>query len=1004
MPEPAEKFTLLLVDDNPTNLLLLEKIIELDLPQVRVVSALSAEEGLELSVRHPVDGALIDVQMPRMDGLQMCRRLRANPRTARIPLVLMTAHVSAPELRAEGLAAGAYDFISQPIDNIEMLARMKVMLRLCETERRLRARGEQLSDQPEAVDARLRWLGGLLLSGQGEPAELDQDWLLRVASGLPSLASADREQLYDHLTDELPPPWRRTLLKLSLLDAVPLALVRDISEIPDVDGAISYLQRQALLELTHSAGDECLLLPPPSLELLRRKARQELSLADRQQVYRMAVSRFRQQQNYHQVLACLMAAEDYAGLSQFISQVGLEPFLTAPDGIPLALIDGLCEEKVASCGWLSLLYGVNRLYRFAADADLWLELASQQFLSLGDSRGALLARSAQILQNYYVDGHWDAWQERFEVFRDTLEQCSDQLGPAERLEVIFALGTAKLAFSGHPSQLEEVLNQTENNSRGDRLWRQQMKLQVLRTRFALHQGRLLLAHSAFEQGVRTFHEHASKVSDFERLILCMTACEILQATGNLAELQQQNLFGTCCGSALQRRTLLDGVLGYSSALLLLAAGQFQQAADRVDATLLNSPAAATPHLQSLLLQLRGWLRALGGDRDRALMDSERGMALRTQAPGGPLALESLLLAAATSCCLGRYPEAGEFLVRAQQESEQLGEERLRLGVQAWLAVVARQQGRKKDRTVHLRSFFELLRRHRCPYFPGLSPDLLEQLLAMADAADRQLLAPLADTWLATRISPRGQPVATLFVDCLGGFVLRQGENRFDMHQLGQGSRQILAALLMAPAGTVSTDVIMGTLWPDSPPAKARNNFDTAHSRLRRALEDVFGRNIRHDYLILDKGMLLLRNVRIDAVQFQEGMKTANYHLHRENDWQAEQALWSLQRLWQGEFLSGYDLGEEMSRYRDHLNQMRLEQLDQLARLLLGRRQTDEACRLLRIGLALEPTQDSMVRRLLKVYRQQQDYSRVNQLLSDYRQALQQQEYIKDEIDEMMESL
>ena len=92
-----KQFTLLLVDDNPTNLLLLTKIIELDLPDVRVLTAKSAMEGLELSGREQIDGAFIDVQMPHMSGLDMCRHLNDNPRTNGIPLVLMTAHLALSE-------------------------------------------------------------------------------------------------------------------------------------------------------------------------------------------------------------------------------------------------------------------------------------------------------------------------------------------------------------------------------------------------------------------------------------------------------------------------------------------------------------------------------------------------------------------------------------------------------------------------------------------------------------------------------------------------------------------------------------------------------------------------------------------------------------------------------------------------------------------------------------------------------------------------------------------
>ncbi len=200
MAEQEQQYTLLLVDDNPTNLLLLVKIIELDLPEVRVLTAGSGREGLALAQCEVIDGAFVDVQMPQMSGLEMCRRLNDNPRTAGLPLVLMTAHLASPELRAEGLEVGAYDFISQPISNVEMLARIKVMLRLCANERRQQAERGQVGDR----SLKLRWISGLLISEEGAGAETDQQLIERLAEHMPDPATSDDVQMFDYISDRLP--------------------------------------------------------------------------------------------------------------------------------------------------------------------------------------------------------------------------------------------------------------------------------------------------------------------------------------------------------------------------------------------------------------------------------------------------------------------------------------------------------------------------------------------------------------------------------------------------------------------------------------------------------------------------------------------------------------------------------------------------------------------------------------------------------------------------------
>lgn len=95
-----ESATLLLVDDQSDNLFVLRQVIARHLPDCRILTATSAEEGLALADVEVPDGALIDMQMPGMDGIEMCRHLKSRLRTATTPVILMTAQHSTAELRA----------------------------------------------------------------------------------------------------------------------------------------------------------------------------------------------------------------------------------------------------------------------------------------------------------------------------------------------------------------------------------------------------------------------------------------------------------------------------------------------------------------------------------------------------------------------------------------------------------------------------------------------------------------------------------------------------------------------------------------------------------------------------------------------------------------------------------------------------------------------------------------------------------------------------------------
>lgn len=148
--------TLLIVDDRPDNLFVMKEVVGTHFPQCNVLTANSALEGLDILAHTPVDVVLSDVQMPDMDGIEFCRRINSNERTAScIPIILITAHKSTPQLRSQGLDAGASDFISKPIDNVELTAKIKVMLRIRHAEEALRENSAHLE---EVVAQRTRQL------------------------------------------------------------------------------------------------------------------------------------------------------------------------------------------------------------------------------------------------------------------------------------------------------------------------------------------------------------------------------------------------------------------------------------------------------------------------------------------------------------------------------------------------------------------------------------------------------------------------------------------------------------------------------------------------------------------------------------------------------------------------------------------------------------------------------------------------------------------------------
>ena len=117
----------LVVDDLVANIKLLEARLAAE--YFDVVTALNGPAALDICARGQCDIVLLDVMMPGMDGLEVCRRLKADPRTAHIPVIMITA-LDQPADRVAGLEAGADDFLTKPVNDIALITRVKSLVRL----------------------------------------------------------------------------------------------------------------------------------------------------------------------------------------------------------------------------------------------------------------------------------------------------------------------------------------------------------------------------------------------------------------------------------------------------------------------------------------------------------------------------------------------------------------------------------------------------------------------------------------------------------------------------------------------------------------------------------------------------------------------------------------------------------------------------------------------------------------------------------------------------------
>jgi len=159
---------ILIVDDNPTNLDILQA--RLAAHNCEILTAKDGETGLAMARERQPDLILLDIMMPKMDGIEVCRRLRADPSLPFMPIIMVTAKADSKDVVA-GLEAGGDEYLTKPVDHAALVARVKSMLRIKHLHDTVRDQAARLEEQSAQL---MEWNRTLEEKVAEQLAELDR--------------------------------------------------------------------------------------------------------------------------------------------------------------------------------------------------------------------------------------------------------------------------------------------------------------------------------------------------------------------------------------------------------------------------------------------------------------------------------------------------------------------------------------------------------------------------------------------------------------------------------------------------------------------------------------------------------------------------------------------------------------------------------------------------------------------------------------------------------------
>lgn len=139
---------MLLVDDNQDNILIYEYLFE-QIKGLNLVATTSGKEAVRLSKEQVFDILLLDIEMPEMDGYQVAKEIKKESLNESTPVVFVTAEFKAKEFQKKGFEIGAIDYLTKPIDDNQLLNKIKLYLKLSHKEKELKRYSEKLENLVE---------------------------------------------------------------------------------------------------------------------------------------------------------------------------------------------------------------------------------------------------------------------------------------------------------------------------------------------------------------------------------------------------------------------------------------------------------------------------------------------------------------------------------------------------------------------------------------------------------------------------------------------------------------------------------------------------------------------------------------------------------------------------------------------------------------------------------------------------------------------------------------
>ncbi len=840
------------------------------------------------------------------------------------------------------------------------------------------------------------WTMGLILAGHAirhGGTDFSRGSIIDLSK--PALLDYFQEEIFA----ELPTATAAALLRCALLDEIPLTLAVAITGQEEIGTRLTEMMEQNFFVRSRNPQQTVFTFHHLFQGFLADRARASLPAAAIREVFNTAAAFYQDQAMPAETLGYYLRAENYDAMEEVLRQDGM--LLHAHNRtITLAIIlDRVPAEVARTRGWILLFTALAHWDSTPTTVLAQLTAAQEVFHAHGDKVGELLA----LAQCLYC--HWIG-SSTFTQGAALLPQAEALLAEVRQaLPAIAAILTAKNIAASHCFFTADMERTNRYATEAMELARRYQVKNCMAS-ILLLQGYQHLMLGRRSPNRQVLEEAQTLIDDPQvgtsnRLSLWIMQLNDLEMQGNfpLYAHQEAELLSRF-GREVVQESFLGPLLFIWQAAILVADGRLDEALQQTVTGLKGSRSARLPHVRSQLLQWQAYILALQQKSEAARAAADESLALRAKAGGPYFTALNRIVIGTVHGQLGHLEEAVGLIEEGIWIARQLAiapviacghlhRAALRLTADAPAAARA-----------DLAEGLKLMRKHDFRHFPGWTPAIMTTLLVQAvrEKLERPYARKLAAQRLGLLLLDDGTPLPLLTIRTFGRLTMGlAGHIVLSAEDLTPAQRELLALLLAAPGQRLGQEKIQLSLWPESPPEKARSKFDSLLLRLRKTIGDAIAPQPIKHYLSLKKGILCLESVQIDANDFAHHARQGIGHGQRQEWWQAGNAFFEAASLWRGCFLPDLFGAELVDDYRMELRGLFIDFSRLWGQHLAQRGRIAEAIRVMTPALKHYRGDSELTAFLHALHLRNHDPVAAQRLVREYEQFLRAEEYPEKEI-------